>query len=172
MNTRTALYRHFDASGALLYVGISLSAVQRLEQHKQSAVWFANIGRVDVEWFPSRGAALRAEAEAIRSENPAHNKARPRLVSGPPKRRCCEAIRHCSSGRLNGWFFLPGDAPHLMGWFRALFPGERFELVECEPGKAWPIGDSDWFDSLNFNEWTKADPDYEAADAYDARKAA
>lgn len=32
----TELYRHFAADGCLLYVGISLSAVARLTQHRQT----------------------------------------------------------------------------------------------------------------------------------------
>lgn len=74
--TQTALYRHFDASGRLLYVGISLSAVQRLAQHASSD-WSADIRRVDVEVYPTRDAALAAEAVAIRDERPEHNR-RPR----------------------------------------------------------------------------------------------
>lgn len=67
-----ALYRHFDADGVLLYVGISLSAVQRLSQHSASP-WSDRIARVDVERFPSREAAERAEREAIQTERPKHN---------------------------------------------------------------------------------------------------
>ena len=40
-----ALYRHFAADGSLLYVGISLSALNRLGQHKQNAEWFDKISR-------------------------------------------------------------------------------------------------------------------------------
>lgn len=70
---RTALYRHFDAVGALLYVGISRSAAARLASHEQSN-WDQDIARVDVEWFESRAAALRAERKAIAQEEPKHNK--------------------------------------------------------------------------------------------------
>ncbi len=67
------LYRHFDAAGDLLYVGISLSAVSRLSQHKNSA-WFAEIKRVEIEHYPTRDEALDMEALAIRNENPRYNK--------------------------------------------------------------------------------------------------
>lgn len=83
--TRTALYRHFDAAGALLYVGISLSAVQRLAQHKQTAAWFDGIARVEVQWLASREEALTAEAIAIAKEGPLWNVARPQ-VEGPVQR--------------------------------------------------------------------------------------
>ena len=72
MATRTSLYRHFDASGELLYVGVSISAFARLEQHASSA-WFKSIARMDVEHFESRDAALIAERDAIMREHPKHN---------------------------------------------------------------------------------------------------
>jgi predicted GIY-YIG superfamily endonuclease len=71
------LYRHFDKSGALLYVGISLSAIQRLGQHKDNAHWFCQITRVEIENYPTRAEARDAEKKAISSENPLHNLYRP-----------------------------------------------------------------------------------------------
>jgi hypothetical protein len=70
----TQLYRHFDAEGRLLYVGISLSAVHRLAQHKKTAEWHKNIAKVTVETFETREAALFAETVAIQTENPTYNK--------------------------------------------------------------------------------------------------
>lgn len=68
----TALYRHFDGQGCLLYVGVSLNALQRLSEHRYS-YWIDRVARVDIERFPSREAALAAEREAIRIEKPLHN---------------------------------------------------------------------------------------------------
>ena len=69
----TSLYRHFDADGDLLYVGVSLSAVYRLSQHKQASGWYSDISRVDIENFTSRTAALIAETAAIQGEDPKYN---------------------------------------------------------------------------------------------------
>ena len=69
----TKLYRHFDADGHLLYVGISLSAVARLNQHMDISHWSDAISEVRVETLPDRNAALAAETAAIQSENPKHN---------------------------------------------------------------------------------------------------
>jgi len=69
------LYRHFDQDGTLLYIGISLSAISRLGQHKLHAPWFRNISSVTVEKFLSRTEALKAEKDAIQKENPLYNKA-------------------------------------------------------------------------------------------------
>jgi hypothetical protein len=79
---RTALYRHYDACGRLLYVGVSLSAVQRLIQHRQ-APWAGEIADVKVEYFDSREAALRAEANAIKAEGPVHNLAQTTRAKRP-----------------------------------------------------------------------------------------
>jgi hypothetical protein len=73
---RTDLYRHFDVDGNLLYVGISLSAVHRLSQHKEHSHWAGQIKRVEVESFDTREEALIAETLAIQSENPKHNLAK------------------------------------------------------------------------------------------------
>lgn len=73
MSDRTALYRHWDADGNLLYVGISLSAVGRLNQHRRDSHWSDEIASVTIEYFASREMALKAEADAIRSESPEHN---------------------------------------------------------------------------------------------------
>lgn len=73
MSTKTALYRHFDADGALLYVGISNSAFKRLDQHKAASHWAMDIARVEMKWFETREEAISAEREAIRNESPRHN---------------------------------------------------------------------------------------------------
>ncbi|HJV75458.1 MAG TPA: GIY-YIG nuclease family protein [Noviherbaspirillum sp.] len=70
---KTALYRHFDKDGILLYVGISLSALTRLGQHRENAHWFNSISDVKMEFFDSRQEAIAAEKAAIKSERPRHN---------------------------------------------------------------------------------------------------
>jgi predicted GIY-YIG superfamily endonuclease len=74
------LYRHFAADGELLYVGVSLSALRRLQQHQQRSPWFDHIARVEIQAFQSRGEALTAERQAIATERPTHNA---RCVAGP-----------------------------------------------------------------------------------------
>jgi hypothetical protein len=72
---RTALYRHWNAEGELLYVGISLSAVERLSAHAREAGWAGLIAHVTVEWFDTRLEAMAAEKRAILDERPKHNTA-------------------------------------------------------------------------------------------------
>jgi hypothetical protein len=75
----TELYRHYDADGKLLYVGISLSAVIRLAAHKETSEWFNKIVQVKIERFPTRKMALVAEQAAILTENPEYN------IAGKPR---------------------------------------------------------------------------------------
>jgi len=70
---QTALYRHFDKSGSLLYVGISLDAVQRLSQHSANQPWAGDIASVTIEKFVTRQDAITAERVAIQTECPKHN---------------------------------------------------------------------------------------------------
>lgn len=72
----TCLYRHFDSSGTLLYVGISTRVLTRIAQHRTSSHWSDQITRIDVDRHPSWSEAYAAETEAIRKEKPLHNKAK------------------------------------------------------------------------------------------------
>lgn len=72
---RTALYRHFDDGGVLLYVGITNNPEARVALHAYHAEWLAYSARCDVEWHEDRPAALAAERAAIRDERPLFNRA-------------------------------------------------------------------------------------------------
>ena len=74
------LYRHYDKDRTLLYVGISLSSIQRLGQHKDNAHWFSQISIVEIEHFETRKEASDAEKIAISKENPLHNLYRPTVT--------------------------------------------------------------------------------------------
>jgi hypothetical protein len=72
---RTSLYRHYDADGRLLYVGISVSHLLRMVGHRKASDWYWDIKRVEVEHFPCHASAAMAEITAIRTEQPLWNKA-------------------------------------------------------------------------------------------------
>lgn len=72
---RVALYRHFDAAGQLLYVGIATNFSNRTSQHSANSPWLARFAhRVEAVWLPTREAALAAERYAIQAEAPIFNK--------------------------------------------------------------------------------------------------
>lgn len=69
---RTCLYRYFDASGGLLYAGVSCDFFRRDSQHAGKDWWF-DADHVTLELFPSRRMAELAEETAINLENPQFN---------------------------------------------------------------------------------------------------
>ena len=71
--TKTALYRHFDASGTLLYVGITGDLSMRDKQHARDAAWHSEVASTKTEWLSSRRHARALEAVAIEFERPKYN---------------------------------------------------------------------------------------------------
>ena len=69
-----AIYRFFRDDGALLYVGLSLRPMTRLEVHACTKSWYREITRMEIRWFPDYLTAARAEQSAINDEAPLHNK--------------------------------------------------------------------------------------------------
>lgn len=67
------LYRLFDADDVLLYVGISSKVYRRLNGHRRVQPWWSAVTSVRIETYPTKDAALAAEALAIRTEGPRHN---------------------------------------------------------------------------------------------------
>lgn len=73
MSEPCAIYRHYDADGSLLYVGITNCPKRRLAEHKCRAAWRDEIADVSVKWVPSREEAEAAERTAIATEGPIFN---------------------------------------------------------------------------------------------------
>ncbi|MCW2918548.1 MAG: hypothetical protein JWN52_6616 [Actinomycetia bacterium] len=71
--TRTALYRFYDASDVLLYVGITDNPRQRWLAHKSQKSWWQDVADKAVEWHEDRESAERAERIAIGREKPLYN---------------------------------------------------------------------------------------------------
>lgn len=67
------LYRHFDATGRLLYIGITNSPLTRLSQHLRTSHWSDDIARMDIECYSSQALAKEAEKAAIELEAPPFN---------------------------------------------------------------------------------------------------
>jgi predicted GIY-YIG superfamily endonuclease len=69
------LYRHWDAEGRLLYIGITHYLQQRAEDHiKAQRPWLSQVARVSVEEWATREDSADAEREAIRTEQPIWNR--------------------------------------------------------------------------------------------------
>jgi predicted GIY-YIG superfamily endonuclease len=80
---RTALYRFFDADGALLYVGITADVGQRWAAHERDKPWWPDVVTKTIEWHATRPAALAAELAAIKAEAPRYNVAGSPWAPGP-----------------------------------------------------------------------------------------
>lgn len=83
-----ALYRFYDSTGQLLYVGITLDPGSRWKAHSKEKPWWHDVAQVTVETHDGRAAVLEAERAAILAEKPVHNvvhnrgtKTAPRLVA-------------------------------------------------------------------------------------------
>ncbi|MFI8279777.1 hypothetical protein ACIGBH_33735 [Streptomyces sp. NPDC085929] len=70
---RTALYRLWDAEGALLYAGITHYPEARWIQHAMEKKWWHLVAGKTVEWFETREQALLAEGRASREERPRYD---------------------------------------------------------------------------------------------------
>jgi predicted GIY-YIG superfamily endonuclease len=70
---RTYVYRIFDESGKLIYVGCSHDPEARIYTHRMKSWWAPQISRIKLNVFPNRQVAIEAEAKAIRAENPRWN---------------------------------------------------------------------------------------------------
>lgn len=70
---RTALYRLFDQSGRLLYVGVSHKPDVRWGQHSEDKDWWPLVDKRAVEWHDTRADAEHAETVAIVQEQPVFN---------------------------------------------------------------------------------------------------
>jgi predicted GIY-YIG superfamily endonuclease len=70
----THVYRAYAKDGRLLYVGCTDTFERRVMQHaSQGSLWIHMAESFSIEYYPTRKAALAAEAEAIRSEWPLYN---------------------------------------------------------------------------------------------------
>jgi hypothetical protein len=90
----TALYRHFDCQGVLLYVGVTDSPGARWNSHQRNSSWAKDVdpGRTQFKWYPDRQTAEAAERAAINAERPLHNRVH---AWRPPAQR---AVRRRAEG--------------------------------------------------------------------------
>lgn len=73
----TSVYKLYNKSDELLYIGISGSAITRLSQHKQDKQWYIEIARVEIEHYETEKQARDVEGILIKELNPRYNRARP-----------------------------------------------------------------------------------------------
>jgi hypothetical protein len=137
------LYRAFDQAGVLLYIGISVSALERLRAHRRQSGWFGDLATLTVQAFPDRASLEQAERVAIRDERPLwnvqYNKAPQRspVPLGKGYLVCPELQKIDGPVALVGpaLIYRAGEWAVLISHGR---PGERDTLVEVCLGLAEP----------------------------------
>lgn len=67
------LYRFYNATGQLLYVGITMDPPTRFRGHAEAKEWWAQVSGITVENYQSRNELAAAERRAIQVERPLHN---------------------------------------------------------------------------------------------------
>ncbi len=72
MSTFT-LYRFFDGTDDLLYVGLSINPGKRFEKHRAEKPWWVDVSRIQMEQHPDLETLRQAERVAIQNEKPRHN---------------------------------------------------------------------------------------------------
>ncbi|MEU2724044.1 GIY-YIG nuclease family protein [Streptomyces smyrnaeus] len=71
---RIALYRLYDDSGRLLYVGITRDPKARWNAHARDKHWWPEVASKTLEWFETRKSAERIEKIEIEEGKPAYNR--------------------------------------------------------------------------------------------------
>lgn len=77
----TAVYRFYNSSHVLLYVGITDSPATRWRDHAKKKPWWSEVAERTLAWHPDREAATAEELEAIQAERPIYN------VAGKPREK-------------------------------------------------------------------------------------
>lgn len=82
---RTAVYRFYDHTGRLLYVGMAGNFHSRWLEHRRTQPWWRSVdhSRTTTDWHDTREDAKAAETRAIRNERPAYN------ILGTPRHGAC-----------------------------------------------------------------------------------
>lgn len=71
---KTGVYRLYDATDSLIYVGIGSDPESRFKDHARDKEWWPQVARKAIVWRDSRDDALAEEFETIRAQSPAYNR--------------------------------------------------------------------------------------------------
>ncbi|MEV6180170.1 GntR family transcriptional regulator [Streptomyces sp. NPDC052015] len=109
----TALYRFYDNSDRLLYVGITDCPRTRWADHRRyaAATWWPLATRVTVDWFGAREEAAALELQVIRTSAPLYNSGgapSPHRERVPGERLCPRVNMERFREATGGGFQVPG----------------------------------------------------------------
>src|SRR5690606_19885778 len=69
----TAVYRHYDASGLLLYIGMTCDQSVRESMHGTSSPWWIHVRHSEMTWYATRSKGTEAEKSLIIELEPMFN---------------------------------------------------------------------------------------------------
>ena len=101
MSEAHSIYRHFDGTGRLLYVGCASNPVKRTYGHKAMSEWFRDVRTIRIEYWDTKEQALEAERRAVASEGPIYN-----AQHAKPKRDIKSGFQAFPPG-VSAWVLLP-----------------------------------------------------------------
>lgn len=70
---KAVMYRCYDKTGRLLYVGSTINMPRRMSDHRQAAWWMPLVIKTRMQVFPTVEAARAAESLAIQEKTPLCN---------------------------------------------------------------------------------------------------
>lgn len=69
----TAVYKHINEEGEVIYVGITNNIPSRTGVHSRNSYWFEQVERIEIEWCPTREQAFSLEELEIKKHRPKYN---------------------------------------------------------------------------------------------------
>jgi predicted GIY-YIG superfamily endonuclease len=141
------LYRFYDSTGRLLYVGITSNPVARFRQHRQDKVWWSDVADIKMQHFGSRTDLEMAEKIAIRDERPLWNVMHARKVdsqsvdkakkshSSEPVWACSNC--HCGKG---AWLFMSREQDIAAETCRSWWKQYEYEMHTVSSWKPVDLG--------------------------------
>lgn len=124
------VYRWYDATGRLLYIGCTVDLAGRMRVHRsKGSDWVPLAAHVEVESHPTRTAGYAAEKAAILEEQPIYNHHLRRVVKGVGDPMLVVVDRATGKVRFHTQY------PHKVDWFLALVPHRQQFITFPDYGK-------------------------------------
>lgn len=138
MQKRYTLYRFWDRSGRLLYVGVTGDPETRWRTHGGRKTWWREVCRVTVEHFGDRLSLESAEIAAIDAEAPKYNVIHNRGRGYVRKVRAARVVHTCAAGKESP----PGGRTLTLMWQEPCEAGRvqvqiPAAVAEMNQGKPW-----------------------------------
>lgn len=146
---KCAVYRHYDAVGALLYVGCSLNPMVRSGAHKRQAPWIDQVAWIRIDWFDTQELAQVEEARLINDLSPPHNTRNRNTWAPWQEPSGPKSTRKPASKQFEDLFSIFGgiagvaravDVPYqtAAGWYRRASIPAKYDLKIIEAAR--PLG--------------------------------